>query len=557
MLEVPEGGSLGAFARYPGKVKDTQLQMLLRGQNLVGYRHYADDVVEVFVEKAAENGIDIFRIFDALNDIRNMESSIRAVKKHGKIVEAAVCYTISPVHSPEYFVELGERLVEMGADIICIKDMAGLLSPYAAEELIGRMTERLRVPVHLHTHETSGMGTATYLKAVESGVRILDTAVSPFASGTSQPPTETIVAALKGTEYDTGLDLKLLEEIAHYFRKVRKKYKEYESEFNTVNPSVLVWQIPGGMISNLANQLKEQNALDRMNEVLREVPNVRRDFGYPPLVTPTSQIVGTQATLNVLTGERYRVVTNETRNYLKGLYGRPPGTVDEELRRKILGDEDVVDVRPADLLEPELEKSTKELGDRARSIEDVLSYTLFPAVFLEFLDYKEHPHEEEIPEEEAEEEVPHIRYAPSEFHMTVHGDTYHVKVSGVSPRASGRRTYFLKIDGIVEEVIIEPLVEVLPTEIGEIVAVEDKRKLGRPRPKGPGDVVTLVPGTVVKVNVNVGDVVEKGDVLLIVEAMKMENEIRAPVRGMVKEVFVNPGDNVQPDETLVSIEVSE
>ncbi|MBI5180462.1 MAG: pyruvate/oxaloacetate carboxyltransferase, partial [Nitrospirae bacterium] len=368
---------------------NTPFQMLLRGQNIVGYRHYADDVVEKFVERAVANGINIIRIFDALNDFRNMKAAIKATIKCGGRVEASFCYTLSPVHNNGLFVDMAKRLEDMGADTICIKDMAGLLSPYNAFELIGMLKKAVRAPIHLHTHDTSGMATATYLKAIEAGVDIVDTAISSLASGTSQPPTETLVSILKGTKYDTGLDINLLTEIAAYFRNVRKNYKKYESEFTGVDPDVLVYQIPGGMTSNLASQLNEQKALHRMQEVLAEVPRVRKDFGYPPLVTPSSQIVGTQATLNVLTGERYKVITSETKNYLKGLYGKPSAPINEEVRKKAIGDEEFIECRPADLIEPELEKFKKEAGDKARNDDDLLLYALFPKVALEFFDLRE------------------------------------------------------------------------------------------------------------------------------------------------------------------------
>ena len=349
------------------KIPNTRLQMLLRGQNLLGYRHYADDILKKFIERSAKNGIDVFRIFDALNDVRNMRESIKAVKKNGAIAEAALSYTTSPVHDNEYFIDISVKLAELGADIICIKDMAGLLTPPAAFDLVKGIKEKTGLPVHLHCHQTSGMGSISYYEAVEAGADILDTAISSMASGTAHPPTETMVASFQGTAYDTGLDLGLLEEIAEYFREIRKKYHQFESEHTGINTSVLVSQIPGGMISNLASQLKEQDALDRMGEVLKEIPNVRKDLGYPPLVTPTSQIVGTQATLNVLTGEKYKVITSETKNYLKGLYGKPTTDINKDVSRKAIGDEEIVACSPADLREPELDKLTTDLGERART----------------------------------------------------------------------------------------------------------------------------------------------------------------------------------------------
>ncbi|NPA25248.1 MAG: pyruvate carboxylase subunit B, partial [Deltaproteobacteria bacterium] len=313
---------------------NTRLQMLLRGQNILGYRHYADDVLETFVERAAANGMDVFRIFDALNDPRNMETAMRAVKKAGKIAEATVSYTISPVHDNAYFVRMAKELAGMGADTLCIKDMAGLLAPYDAYDLIKAIKNEVDIPIHLHCHCTSGMAPMTYLKAIEAGVDIIDCAISSLSSGTSQPPTESIVAALKGTEYDTGLDLEAMAEIAAYFKEVRKKYAAYEGSFTGVDTNVLIYQVPGGMLSNLENQLREQGASDKLKEVLEEIPRVRKDFGYPPLVTPSSQIVGTQATLNVITGQRYLMIPKESKNLLKGMYGRSVAPFDPEVQKK-------------------------------------------------------------------------------------------------------------------------------------------------------------------------------------------------------------------------------
>ncbi len=366
---------------------NTKLQMLLRGQNLLGYKHYADDVVDKFVEKSIQNGVDVVRIFDALNDPRNMERSMKAVKEYGGICEAAFSYTQSPVHSEDYFVKLAVQLQEMGADVICIKDMANLLLPYDAYSLISKLKANVDVPIHLHTHNTTGTGAMVYLKACEAGVDIIDTALSPLAGGTSQPATESIVATLQGTDRDTGLDLGKLNEAATHFRKVATRLKE-EGVLNpkvlNTDPNTLLYQVPGGMLSNLLNQLKEANAEDKYYEVLAEVPRVRKDFGYPPLVTPTSQIVGTQAVLNVLSGERYKMVTKESKGLLRGEYGRLPGEVNEEVRKKAIGDDEVIECRPADLLEPELEKYTEETKDVATCEEDVLSYALFPQVAPKF-----------------------------------------------------------------------------------------------------------------------------------------------------------------------------
>ncbi len=368
---------------------NTKLQMLLRGQNLLGYKHYADDTVEAFVKKSIENGIDIIRIFDALNDIRNIEAAMKYTKQYGGTVEAAISYTTSPVHSHEYFVELACRLEEKGADIICIKDMANLLLPYDAYSLVKALKEKISIPIHLHTHNTSGTGDMTYLMAAMAGVDIVDTALSPLANGTSQPATESLVATMASTERDTGLDLALLSDAASHFRGIAKKLKESGSldpKVLNVDTNTLLYQVPGGMLSNLISQLKQANAEDKYYEVLAEIPRVRKDFGYPPLVTPTSQIVGSQSVLNVLSGERYKVFTKESKGLLKGEYGKLPGEVNEEVRKKAIGDEEVLTCRPADLISPELEKYKEETKGIAKCEEDVLSYALFPKVATDFFE---------------------------------------------------------------------------------------------------------------------------------------------------------------------------
>jgi oxaloacetate decarboxylase alpha subunit len=364
----------------------TPFQMLLRGQNVVGYKHYPDDVLERFVVKAHDNGIDVFRIFDALNDIRNMKKAMEFVKREGAVAEMSICYTISPVHNVDTFVEMARVFEDMGADTICIKDMAGLLSPYVAYELVGRLKSEVKVPIHLHTHYTSGMAMAAVLKAVEAGVDIVDTAISALAMVTSQPPTESLVRILQESSRDTGLDLNLLAEISNYFAQVRKKYASFESGMKGVDVRVLQFQIPGGMLSNLMSQLREQGAEDRYAEVLEEVPRVREELGFPPLVTPSSQLVGTQATLNVVLGERYKIIPAEIKNYVRGYYGRPPAPIDPSIRHKAIGDDDPIDCRPADLIPPGLEAARAEIGDLAESEEDVLSYALFPQVARPFLE---------------------------------------------------------------------------------------------------------------------------------------------------------------------------
>jgi oxaloacetate decarboxylase alpha subunit len=375
----------------------TKLQMLLRGQNILGYKHYADDVVEQFCKKSIENGIDVVRIFDALNDPRNMEAAMKYTKYYGGTCEAAISYTISPVHNEEYFVQLAHTLEKMGADVICIKDMANLLLPYDAYNLVKRLKSEISVPIHLHTHNTTGTGDMTYLMAAQAGVDIIDTALSPMANGTSQPTTESMVATLKGTDRDTGLDLEQLSKAAAHFRGVAKKLEQQGSldpKVLHVDTNTLLYQVPGGMLSNLISQLKQAGAEDKYYDVLEEVPRVRADFGYPPLVTPTSQIVGSQAVLNVISGERYKVFTKESKGLLRGEYGALPAPVNADVQKKALGVDangnvDVITCRPADLLEPEMEKYKAELGDRAKKEEDVLSYALFPQVATKFFDARD------------------------------------------------------------------------------------------------------------------------------------------------------------------------
>jgi len=371
--------------------KKTKLQMLLRGQNLLGYKHYADDVVEYFVQKAIANGMDIIRIFDALNDFRNIETAIKACKKEGGHAQAAVSYTISPVHNLDLFVKDAKRLVEMGADSICIKDMAGLLVPYEAYNLIKALKENIKVPIQLHTHYTSGVASMTYLKAIEAGCDIVDCAISPMAMGTSQPPTEPLVASLKGTPYDTGLDLDKLSEIADYFRPLKEEYVAkglLDVKVMGVDVNTLKYQVPGGMLSNLVSQLKQSNALDKYEEVLKEVPRVREDFGYPPLVTPSSQIVGTQAVLNVVTGERYKMVPKESKALVNGEYGKTPAPINPEVQKKILNGEEPITARPADFIKPELDSIREEMKEYLEQDEDILSYAMFPQVAKKFFEFR-------------------------------------------------------------------------------------------------------------------------------------------------------------------------
>jgi oxaloacetate decarboxylase (Na+ extruding) subunit alpha len=373
------------------RVKKTKLQMLLRGQNLLGYKHYPDDVVEAFIKKSVENGIDIIRVFDALNDARNLETSIKAIKEAGAHCQCAISYTTSRIHTLDYYVDLSKKMETLGADSICIKDMAGILTPHSAYDLVKRLKENLNVPLELHTHSTSGIASMTYLKAVEAGVDIIDTAISPFGEGTSQPATESMVLTLKEGERDPKLDIDLLGEIADYFKPIKEKYREtgiLNPKVMDVEPKTITYKVPGGMLSNLLSQLKAQKAEDKYEAVLREIPKVREDLGFPPLVTPLSQMVGTQAVLNILSGERYKMIPKEIKEYVKGLYGSSPSPIKDEIRKKIIGDEEVITIRPADLLAPEMEKARREIGSLANSMEDLLSYILFPQVAKKFFEDK-------------------------------------------------------------------------------------------------------------------------------------------------------------------------
>lgn len=523
---------------------NTRLQMLLRGQNLLGYRHYADDVVEAFIQKAADNGMDVFRVFDALNDVRNIETAMKAVKKAGKHAQGTLCYTTSPVHTPETFVKQALTMRDMGADTIVIKDMAGLLTPYASYDLVAALKAELDLPIVFHSHATAGLAGLCQLKAIEAGVDRIDTAISAFANGTSHPATESQVAALKGTPYDTGLDLNLLGEIADYFREVRKKYHQFESEFTREDVSVQINQVPGGMMSNLANQLKEQNALDRIRDVFDEIPRVRKDLGYPPLVTPSSQIVGTQAVYNVLSGERYKTITNEVKRYLQGGYGQAPAEINKALQKQAIGNEEVIECRPADLLSAELTKLKDDIGDLAQSEEDVLTYAMFPDLGREFLTQRRDgtlEPEELLPIGKGPSEASH-EGAPTEFKIDVHGETYEVSITGVGEGDAGKRKLYLSLDGMPEETLFEPL-----------NSFHSEGASHRGRASEPGHVTAAMPGNVVDVLVKEGDSVQAGQGILVTEAMKMENEIQANIAGTVANVYVQKGDRVTPGEILVEI----
>ena len=521
---------------------NTRLQMLLRGQNLLGYRHYADDVVNAFIDKSAEGGIDVFRLFDALNDERNLMTSINAVKRNNKHAQGTLCYTVSPAHSIDIFIELALKLEDMGCDSIAIKDMAGLLTPHAAEQLVTGLKQRTNLPLFLHSHATSGMASMCQLKAVESGCDHIDTVISAFAGGTSHPPTESMVVALKDAGYQVELDLSLLKEIADYFKEVRKKYVQFESTYSSVDTEVLTSHVPGGMMSNLAHQLKEQGALDRIDEVFQEIPRVRKDLGYPPLVTPSSQIVGTQAVVNIITGERYKTITNEVKRYLQGGYGKAPDEVNANLRARAIGNEAVIDVRPADLIKAEMDKLRKEATDLAKTEEDVLIYAMFPDIGKTYLEQRQQGTLE--PEVLLPSDMATASSAPmaTQFKISLHGETYDIHLTGAGHQGQQQRQLYLTVDGVPEEVILQPLNE-----------FEQQSASGRPVAKVPGDITSSMPGNVIEVLVKEGDKASVGDSLLVIEAMKMETEIKASVAGTISFVHVQKGDRIIPGETLIQI----
>jgi oxaloacetate decarboxylase alpha subunit len=520
-------------------IPNTRFQMLLRGQNLVGYRNYADDVVERFVELSADNGIDVFRVFDALNDVRNLETAIRTVKRKGKHAEGTICFTTSPVHTIAALVEMGTTLAEMGCDSICIKDMAGLITPPQVFELATALKREVSLPLHLHSHCTCGVAVATYQKAVDAGVDIIDTSISSISMGTGQPATESLVAALKGTPRDTGLDLEKLAAISEYFAEVRKDLSPWESGLKGADARMLIYQVPGGMLSNMESQLREQGASDRYQEVLEEVPKVRADLGYIPLVTPTSQIVGTQAVMNILAGERYKLLSRETEDIVRGMYGRTPGPVSDELLKRVLGDGSPVSGRPADYLDPELEKHRRDAGDLAESDEDVISFALFPQVAKGYFEVRHDPAKLEAaraaqaPKPKAEPAAPAPAAESGAYTVTVDGRTFHVTVA--EGHAAGVS---------VQEVRTAPVTKPAPAA-------------PQPKPAAPSGAGTPVPspmgGNVVKVSRGVGDSVSEGDVVVVLEAMKMEVEVSAPVAGQVVEVCVKEGQAVTPGTTLVVV----
>lgn len=551
-LESWGGATFDACIRYLGEdpwerlrllkaaMPNTRQQMLLRGQNLLGYRHYADDVVTAFVERAAQNGIDVFRIFDAMNDVRNLQTAVRAALATGKHAQGTICFTESPVHTVDGFVDMGRRLEDMGCHSICIKDMAGLLKPYVAYELVGRLKATCGVPIAMQSHATTGMSTATAVKAAEAGIDMIDTAISSMSHTYGHSATESVVAILQGTERDTGLDLHLLEEIAAYFRGVRRKYAKFEGSLRGVDSRILVAQVPGGMLTNLENQLREQHASDRLDEVLEEIPRVREDLGYIPLVTPTSQIVGTQAVINVLAGERYKSITKEAAGVLRGEYGATAAPVNEALQARVLEDgEAVITCRPADLLAPEMDKLSDELQRLAAEQgialsdhlpEDVLIYAQFPQVGLKFLANRHNP--------DAFEPVPDaLPPAPS--------------AAVAAPVAGGPERYTVTVDGRSYSVTVAPG--------GEVVAAvpQDTTPATAQAPAANAASGQVVPaplaGTIFKVLVTPGQLVRSGEVIMILEAMKMETEVRAPADGTVADLSVKEGDAVQVGDTLLAL----
>ncbi len=539
------GATFDACIRYLGEdpweriralkkaMPNTRQQMLLRGQNLLGYRHYADDVVEKFVERAAVNGVDVFRVFDAMNDPRNLETALRAVRQCGKHAQGTISYTTSPVHTLETWVDLAKQLEDMGADSVAIKDMAGILSPYTAFELVTRLKESLSIPIHMQCHATAGLSTAAILKAVEAGIDNVDTAISSLSMTYGHSPTESVVAIFKGTERDTGLDLELLEEIAAYFREVRKKYARFEGALRGVDSRILVAQVPGGMLTNMEGQLKEQGALDKFDQVLAEIPRVREDLGFIPLVTPTSQIVGTQAVINVLTGERYKSITKETAGILKGEYGCAPAPFNAELQRRVLDGAAVITCRPADLLQPEMDKLTAELKGLAQergitlakdAIDDVLTYALFPQIGLKFLENRGNAAAFE-PAPTGLEQTPREAGKPEVYTVEVNGKSYVVQVNEGGD-----------IEGM------KPLSGVAATP----AAAAPAAGAGEPQ-------LAPLAGNIFKVVVQPGQQVQEGDLVIILEAMKMETEIRAFKAGAVAAVSVKVGDAVSVGDCLLTI----
>lgn len=518
---------------------NTKQQMLLRGQNLLGYRHYADDVVEKFVERAHKNGVDVFRIFDAMNDVRNLETAIKAAVKVGAHAQGTISYTVSPVHTLDMWLTLAKQLEDMGCHSICIKDMAGLLKPYDAEKLIKALKETVSIPIAMQCHATTGLSTATYQKAIDAGIDMLDTAISSMSMTYGHSATETIVSIVEGTERDTELDLNHLEEIAAYFRDVRKKYAAFEGSLKGVDGRILLAQVPGGMLTNMENQLKEQGAADKLNEVLLEIPRAREDLGFLPLVTPTSQIVGTQAVLNVLTGERYKTITKETAGVLKGEYGLTPAPMNKELQERVLDGAEVITCRPADNIAPELATLEAELLKEAQEqgltladdqIDDVLTYALFPQVGLKFIKNRNNP--------DAFEPVPSVEDKSSKAPSKSVSNSNKMKAE----------QYSVKVDGKVYDVVV--------AQGGELkeVTLKDSEHIPQSASVASGETLNApLAGNIFKIKVKAGQVVNEGDVVIIMEAMKMETEIRATHTGTIAEVLVSEGDAVTTGDAMIAL----
>jgi oxaloacetate decarboxylase alpha subunit len=554
-LETWGGATFDACIRFLGEdpwerlrllkaaMPNTRMQMLLRGQNLLGYRHYADDVVERFVERAAENGMDVFRIFDAMNDVRNLETAIKATLKVGKHAQGTLCYTVSPVHTVDGYIDMARQLEGLGCHSIYIKDMAGLLKPYVAFELVSKLKEAVQIPIGIHSHATTGMSTATNIKAAEAGIDMVDTSISSMSMTYGHSATESVVAILEDTERDTGLDLNLLEEIASYFREVRKKYARFEGALKGVDSRILVAQVPGGMLTNMENQLREQGASDRLDEVLKEIPRVREDLGFIPLVTPTSQIVGTQAVLNVLTGERYKSIAKEAAGILKGEYGATPAPVNKELQERVLEGKEAITCRPADLLEPEFEKLRQELKGIAaeKNIklaenldDDVLIYAQFQQVGLKFLENRGNPDAFE-PVPGAEDVTPAATGA---------------KAAAPAP-AGGPEAYTVSVNGVSYNVVVAPGGEI--TDVTPAAPAAALAPAPAPAASAGATIDAQLAGNVYKINVVEGQAVNEGDVVIILEAMKMETEVRASCAGTIGSIHVREGDSVQVGDTLVTL----
>ncbi|TCS40748.1 sodium-extruding oxaloacetate decarboxylase subunit alpha [Reinekea marinisedimentorum] len=550
-LESWGGATFDACIRFLGEdpwdrirelkkaMPNTRQQMLLRGQNLLGYRHYADDVVDKFVERAVKNGVDVFRVFDAMNDPRNLQRAMHAVRKQGAHAQGTISFTTSPVHTVEKWMSLAKEIEDMGADSIAIKDMSGILAPYDAYELISQMKASLDIPISFHTHATSGLSSMTQLKAIEAGVDHIDTAISSMSMTYGHSPTEALVAALQGTDRDSGLDLTLLEEIATYFRRIRKKYAKFEGQLRGTDTRILIAQVPGGMLTNMEGQLKEQGAADKFDEVLEEIPRVRKDLGYIPLVTPTSQIVGTQAVLNVLTGERYKSISKETQAILKGEYGAAPSEFNKELQARVLDGGEPVTCRPADLLENEFDKLTEEVGSLAKEkgfklsddvADDVLIYALFPQIGLKFLQNRGDASAFE-PAPTGEEVKPAAKSGSGVYTVDLNGKSYVAEVN-----ESGDVTVTINGKSYVTSV----------SEGGEVSAAPVASASG-------AEISAPLAGNIFKVLVAPGDVVEEGQVVVILEAMKMETEVRATQSGTVSSVAVKEGDSVAVGDCLFTL----